>query len=104
MDDCNIPVNIKVRRNQVDDFCNKLERMKLDFVDLKKADADFEGTSDSEDKIKDLIKQIEQRLGDVEKDKKDHVKFQEGTLEKYKEPDFLKYSSSPKIIEEVREF
>jgi len=56
IDDCEIPVNIKLRRNEVDQFCERLDRIKQEFRDIKQADADFEGTAGSEKKIKEAIK------------------------------------------------
>ena len=48
MDECQIPVNIALRASEVTQFSEKLDRMIDEFHDLKKADADFEGTSESE--------------------------------------------------------
>jgi len=35
MGDCEIPVNISVRRNEVQAYLERLERIKMDFRDLK---------------------------------------------------------------------
>lgn len=35
MADCDIPVNIQVRRNEVQAYLERLERIKVDFRDLK---------------------------------------------------------------------
>lgn len=56
MADCDIPVNIQVRRNEVQAYMERLERIKMDFRDLKQADEDFDGEAGSEKDIKALIK------------------------------------------------
>ena len=45
MNECEIPVNIAMRENEIERFVVKLERIEEDFKDLKQADEDFEGTS-----------------------------------------------------------
>lgn len=56
MGDCDIPVNIQVRRNEVQAYLERLDRIKMDFRDLKQADEDFDGEVGSEREIKQLIK------------------------------------------------
>lgn len=43
-------------------YLERLERIKIDFRDLKQADEDFDGESGSEREIKQLIKQIDQQI------------------------------------------
>jgi len=57
--DCEIPVNIQVRRNELQAYMERLDRIKADFRDLKQADEDFDGEAGSEKDIKALIRQIE---------------------------------------------
>ena len=71
MGDCDIPVNIQVRRNEVQAYLERLERIKMDFKDLKQADADFDGESNSEREIKQLIKQIEGNIRQFEQEGRD---------------------------------
>lgn len=59
MADCEIPVNIQVRRNELQAYMERLDRIKADFRDLKQADEDFDGDAGSEKDIKALIRQIE---------------------------------------------
>ena len=59
MADCEIPVNIQVRRNELQAYMERLDRIKADFRDLKQADEDFDGEAGSEKDIKALIRQIE---------------------------------------------
>jgi hypothetical protein len=56
MGDCEIPVNISVRRNEVQAYLDRLERIKMDFRDMKQGDDDYEGEAGSEREIKMLIK------------------------------------------------
>ena len=104
IDDCEIPVNIKLRRNEVDQFCERLDRIKQEFRDIKQADADFEGTAGSEKKIKEAIKQAEAILKGFEQERKDHTRFQENTLERYQQKDFYTHPKVIDIIVEIREF
>ena len=41
MSDFNIPVNIEMRRNEINAFTERLERIKQDFKDMKSADDNF---------------------------------------------------------------
>lgn len=43
MGDCEIPVNISVRRNEVQAYLERLDRIKMDFRDMKQGDEDYEG-------------------------------------------------------------
>mmetsp|Transcript_21886 Transcript_21886/g.33964 ORF Transcript_21886/g.33964 Transcript_21886/m.33964 type:complete len:673 (-) Transcript_21886:559-2577(-) len=104
IDDCEIPVNIQLRRNEVDQFCDHLERMKVEFKDLKQADSEFEGTSNSEQKIGDAIKKAEAIIKGFEQEKRDHTRFQEGTLERYQPKDFVTHPKVIDIIVQIREF
>ena len=62
MNDCNIPVNIEMRRNEINAFTERLERIKQDFKDMKSADDNFQGDTQNEKEIKDLMSKIEQKL------------------------------------------
>jgi len=103
MGECQLPVNIALRENEIDQFREKLERIEEDFKDLQQADEDFEGTSDSEAEIKKLIKVIEGKLKGFEEEKRDFNKFQQNKLNRYTRPDFESFDNAP-IIVEVREF
>lgn len=81
MGECEIPVNISMRKIELDHFSEKFDRIKEKFKDLKKAEEDFETGSEKE--IKKLIQKIEGLLRGFENEKKDHLKFQNGTLDKY---------------------
>jgi len=56
MGDCEIPVNISVRRNEVQAYLERLEVLKRDFRDMKQGDDDYQGDAGSEKEIKHLIK------------------------------------------------
>lgn len=75
MGECEIPVNIAVRKNELLTYEEKLERILEEFTDLKRADEDYKGDKNSEDTIKALIKRIDQLLRQASKDKSDHFKF-----------------------------
>ena len=48
MSDCQIPVNIKMRANEIDQFRERLANITDEFKELKAADDAYEGTSESE--------------------------------------------------------
>ena len=102
MADCDIPVNIQVRRNELQAYMEKLDRIKADFRDLKQADEDFDGDS-SEKEIKALIRQIEQQVRQYDQEGRDMQKYQSQKLDMYREQDFMSYNVYLIIIE-VREF
>lgn len=74
IDDCQIPVNIKLRGKQLEILQEKIDEFNLEFKDLKQGDAAFEGNKESESKIKDLIASITALLKTVESEKRDHNK------------------------------
>ena len=102
MADCDIPVNIQVRRNELQAYMEKLDRIKADFRDLKQADEDFDGDS-SEKEIKALIRQIEQQVRQYDQEGRDMQKYQSQKLDMYREQEFMSYNVYLIIIE-VREF
>jgi len=56
MSECEIPVNIALRRSELEALSERLDRINEDFADLRQADEDFEGDSASEQDIKRQIK------------------------------------------------
>jgi len=70
MAECELPVTIQVRRNEINALMLKLETIRNELKDLKQADADFEGDSASEAEIKSLIEQIEKMLTGYEEEGK----------------------------------
>lgn len=103
MADCDIPVNIQVRRNEVQAYMERLERIKMEFRDLKQADEDFDGEAGSEREIKQLIKQIDGLIRQYEQEGRELIKYQNQKLDMYREQDFTGYNIYYIIIE-VREF
>lgn len=75
MNDCQIPVNIKVRASEIEQLSERLDIMQAEFKDLKQADEDFEGTSESEHEIKALIADIDKMMKELEIERRDHSKF-----------------------------
>ena len=59
MGECEIPVNIAMRRSELEQLGERLDRISDDFRDLQQADADFDGSVRTEQEIKDMIKEIE---------------------------------------------
>ena len=60
---------------------------------MKKADEEFEGTSESEKEIKNVIDKIEEQLKGYQREKKDLDNYQKQKLDKYKDKDFLSYDN-----------
>ena len=69
MGECELPVNIAVRKSELQSYEEKLDRLCEEFADLKKADEDYKGDKNSEDSIKALIKKIESMMRQAQKDK-----------------------------------
>jgi len=55
MGECEIPVNIALRRSELEALSERLDRINDDFGDLRQADEDFDGDSASEQEIKRQI-------------------------------------------------
>lgn len=104
MDDCQIPVNRQMRANEIDQFSERLDQILDEFDDLKQADADFEGTSESEKEIKALISVIDKKLKGFVNERKDHQKYQNSPLEAYTEEDIFSDKKQPTIIKQIRDF
>lgn len=103
MDDCQIPVNIKMRANQIDQLREKLENLESEFSDLKQADEAYEGTSEAEREIKALIDKIQRKLSQLIGEKDAHQKYQVSKMEAYTERQILSYENAP-IVKDVRQF
>jgi len=72
MSDCQIPCNIKMRANEIEQFVERLDGIQAEFKDLRQADEDYDGTADSEKEIKLLIEKIDRKLKGFEQEKRDH--------------------------------
>ena len=88
MDDCYIPVTIKMRANEIVQFVEKLDRILQEFNDLKNADDEFEGSEASEAEIKLLIGKINKDIATLQQLKTDFSTYQKKTLENYQSSDF----------------
>ena len=85
MGECELPVNIAVRKNELQSYEEKLERISEEFSDLKKADQDYKGDKNSEDSIKSLIKKIDGLMRLAVKEKQDHFNYYKNPMEKYRQ-------------------
>ena len=101
MGDCEIPTNINMRGNEVDQLAERLDNLQKDFAEMKQADEDFEGTAESEKEIKALITEIDKRLKGFEQERKDHAKGHK-KLEQYTEKDIYSINNAH-IVVEVRD-
>ena len=88
MGECDITVNIQMRKNELIQFADRLNNITTEFDDLKQADVDFMGDQASEDRIKIMIKKIDQMISKSVQDLQRHDGFQAETLEKYAQSDF----------------
>lgn len=75
MGECEIPVNIALRGNEMETLTERLERIKDDFKDLKQADDDFEGNSAQEQDIKKAIAKVGVVLRGFDQERADLQKF-----------------------------
>jgi len=103
MDDCQIPVNIKMRSNQIDQLKEKLDNLHEEFAELKQADENYEGTSESEREIKALIEKVDRKLNQYDAEKDSHVKYQKTKMEAYTEKQIMSLDNAP-IVKDVRLF
>jgi hypothetical protein len=62
MGECWIPTNINMRNSEIKTFSEKLDRIVTEFIDLKKADDDYEGDHTSEAEIKAIRAKIEPKV------------------------------------------
>jgi DNA repair exonuclease SbcCD ATPase subunit len=103
MSDCQIPVNIKMRANEIDQLRERLENINEEFKELKAADDAYEGTSESEQEIKALIEKIDRKLKAFDTEKIQHQQYQKQKLEAYTEKDIFSIDNA-NIVREVRNF
>ena len=104
MDDCQIPVNRQMRANEIDQFSERLNQILDEFDDLKQADQDFDGSTESEREIKALIEKIDRKLNGFKQERKDHLKYQSNKLDAYTEADIFNENKQYVIIKEIRVF
>ena len=105
LDDCEIPVNIALRRSELEGLSERLDRMMDDFKDLKQADLDYEdGDTAEERQIKASVAKIEKSLATFVTTRKELFKYQTSPLEKYSADEIRNFTMTPKIIIQVREF
>ena len=62
MDDCMIPVNVEKRRHELERFAEALDRLKGDFADAVRTDDGYEGSAESEQRIRDARRNIEPKI------------------------------------------
>lgn len=55
MGECDIPVNIALRANEMEVLTERIDRISDEFKDLQEADNDYKGDSRSENEIKKMI-------------------------------------------------
>jgi len=103
MSDCQIPVNIKMRANEIDQLRERLDNINDEFKELRAADDAYEGTSDSEQVIKALIEKIDRKLKAFDTEKIQHQQYQKQKLEAYTEKDIFS-ADNANIVREVRNF
>ena len=104
MDDCQIPVNRQMRANEIDQFSERLTQILDEFEDLRQADEDFDGSTESEREIKALIEKIDRKLNGFKQERKDHLKYQSSKLDAYTENDIFNQNKQYVIIKEIRDF
>jgi hypothetical protein len=64
-----------MRRNEINAFNERLERIKLDYKDMKTADDNFNGDSKTEKEIKDLIIKIDSKLKGFDQDSREFLRY-----------------------------
>jgi hypothetical protein len=62
------------RKTELSQFSTKVERLKKELTNLKKASKKTDGTKSVGDKIPQMVKEVEFKLKIIEKDKQDLVK------------------------------
>ena len=103
MGECEIPVNISQRVNEMQLLNERMQRIADEFYDLKKSDEDFRGELAAEETIQEAIRKFSDVLKGFDQERQDLQKFLTGTLQQYKHKDFVGLKNCHIIIE-VREY
>ena len=99
--DFEIPLNIQKRGAELKQVKDRWSRISDDFKDMCKADQDFEGSTQSEQEIKEAILKIGTVLGVFDQEISGLLNYQTGVLERYGQADF-KGPNRNDIIRDVR--
>lgn len=78
--DCDIPMLLAKRKSELSQLSTKGERLKKELQNLKKAKKKGDGTA-ADDKIAQLVKEVEFKLKSSDKDKQDLQKMQTKELD-----------------------
>ena len=104
MDDCNIPVTIKMRASELQKLSDKLRRLEQEFTSLKQADRDqtHQNTRESGEEITELMNDIKVKLSKLDQTRNELIQYQKQKLESYEYSDFQGVNAH--IIAEIRDF
>lgn len=77
--------------------------MQQEFKDLKQADIDYEGTTESEREIKVLVDKIDRKLAQYETEKENHTKYLRTKLDQLTDKQIRSLDNAT-IIKDIRQF
>jgi len=87
--DCDIPMLVTKRKNELAQYINKCERLKKELVNLKKASKKGDGGSaGADDKIAGMVKELEFKVKIVEKERADLSKTATKELDSIQPADY----------------
>lgn len=100
--DCDIGLLISKRKNELQNFTNKAERLKKDVQNLRKAKKSCDSPEDC--KITPMIKELEFKLKTVDKDRIDLLKVQHSQFDSVQPKHFEDLEIVVELLKKIRQY
>ena len=91
------------RKNELAQFSTRAERLKKELQNLKKASKRADGGSPDE-KVAQMVKEVEFKLKIIEKDKQDLLKAQTKELDTIQPLDYDDVGKASELLKRIRKF
>lgn len=93
------------RKSELTQFLNRGERLKKELINLKKAKKKNEGGgSNAEDKVGQMVKELEFKFKIFDKDKTDLTKVQTNELDSIQPMDYDDLGKASELLKKIRKF
>lgn len=102
--DCDIPMLLSKRKSELTQFTVKGERLKKELLNLKKAKQKSQGGSSADDKIPQMVKEVEFKLKIFDKDRQDLLKIQTKELDTIQALEYDDVGRASELLKRIRKF
>jgi len=103
--DCDMPMLLSKRKTELSQFTTKGERLKKELLNLKKAKQKGQGSSTpADDKIAQMVKEVEFKLKIFDKDRQDLIKTQMKELDTIQALEYDDVGKASELLKRIRKF